>query len=122
MWTPTDMRVVEPELGVAVVELAGDHDLSTQRDLDDLLFKLIRSQNLVVVDISNVTFIDSSFIHGLLVANEEATTQGKTFRVQMGTTRIVERAIQISHIADRIEFVETRDDALARPDADTPAP
>jgi anti-anti-sigma factor len=67
------MTVVEPEVGVAVVELAGDHDLSTQRDLDDLLFKLISSQNLVVVDISNVTFIDSSFIHGLLVANEEAT-------------------------------------------------
>jgi hypothetical protein len=40
----------------------------------------------------------------------------------MGTARIVERAIQISHIADRIEFVETRDDALARPHADTDAP
>jgi anti-anti-sigma regulatory factor len=66
-----DVTVIEPRQGAAVVELRGEHDLSTQPELSDLLAGLIAGHELVVVDISEATFIDSTFIHGLWLASEE---------------------------------------------------
>lgn len=117
MAVQADVVVVEPRLGAAVVELSGEHDLLTQRDLDDLLVKLIRGHDLVVVDISKTTFVDSSFIYGLLAANKEAALRGTTFRVQLGTASMVERVIEITHIGDDVEIVDNRADALARSEA-----
>ena len=109
-----DVAVVEPRLGAVVVELSGEHDLLTQGELDDLLVKLIRSQDLVVVDISKTTFIDSSFIYGLFAANKEASERGTTFRVQLGTASMVERVIAITHIGDDVEIVGSREEALGQ--------
>jgi len=113
-----DIRVSEPRAGVAVVEIGGEHDLVTQAELDHVLSRLIRDNDLVVVDISKATFVDSWFIRGLVVANEDAADHGTAFRVQMGTAHIVRRAIEISRIGQAVEFVISREDALAQPDHD----
>jgi anti-anti-sigma factor len=109
------VTVIEPRQGAAVVELLGDHDLSTQPELNELLAGLIAGHELVVVDISEATFIDSTFIHGLWLANQAAASRAATFRVQLGTARIVDRVVEISHIGDLIEIVSTREAALAAP-------
>jgi anti-anti-sigma factor len=110
-----DVTVIEPRQGAAVVELRGEHDLSTQPELSDLLAGLIAGHELVVVDISEATFIDSTFIHGLSLASEAAASDASTFRVQLGTARIVDRVVEITHIGDLIEVVATREAALAPP-------
>ena len=108
-----DVTVIEPRQGAAVVEVRGEHDLVSQPELNDLLTKQIACHELVVVDVSHAAFIDSSFIHGLLLANEAAALRGGTFRVQLGTARIVDQAIKISRIGDLVEIVPTREAALA---------
>ena len=110
-----DLAVSEPRAGVAVLELNGEHDVWTQPELSDLLCTLIRGRDLVVVDTTNATFVDSSFIQGLLIANAEAAARGVTFRVQVGPAPLVRRAIEISRVGDYIQFVETRGEALSEP-------
>ena len=110
-----DVTVIEPRQGAAVVEVRGEHDLSAQPELNDLLAGLIAGNELVVVDISEATFIDSTFIHGLWLANQAAASRGATLRVQLGTARIVDRMVEITHIGELIEVVPTREAALAPP-------
>jgi len=104
--------VTEPRPGAVVVEISGDHDLVTQPELDELLTDLIGGHELVVVDISSATFIDSSFIHGLQLANEATALRGGTFRLMIATGAIVKRTIEVTRINEQIEVVSTREEAL----------
>jgi hypothetical protein len=48
-----------------------------------------------------------------LVADGIASERGKTFRLQMGTALIVERALQLSGILDSLSVAYDREAALA---------
>lgn len=52
--------VVYPREGVAVVEIHGEHDLTTKQDTDLLLDQLLSDCELLVLDVSSAEFIDSS--------------------------------------------------------------
>jgi anti-anti-sigma factor len=53
----------------AVVELHGEHDLSTAPDLRELLHELMDEGRNVVVDVSDTRFLDCSIIHALFEAD-----------------------------------------------------
>jgi anti-anti-sigma factor len=61
-----NVEVVRHSAWIAVVNLIGEHDLSTRDSMLDALASAA-SQPSVVVDLSRCTFVDSSFI-GVLVA------------------------------------------------------
>ena len=71
-----DVLVSRPRRRVAVVECRGEHDLSTRAEFAALLKQLLADSDLVVVDVSEAEFIDSSFINNLYIANGFAQTQG----------------------------------------------
>jgi anti-anti-sigma factor len=110
---PADVNAVRPRDKVVVLELKGEHDLTTKAQLAELLARLIADNDHVVVDVTEAQFIDSSFIHNLLVADRIASKQGKTFRLQMGTAPIVRRALEISGILDQISVAFNREGAIA---------
>ena len=76
-----DLEVLRPRPGVAVVECKGEHDLTSRDEIGRLFSALVAGNKLVVVDVSEATFIDSSFIHNLLKANRLAVEQGARFRL-----------------------------------------
>jgi anti-anti-sigma factor len=108
-----DVNEVRPGDGIVVVEFNGEHDSSTKAERAELLSRLIDGNVHVVVDVSQSQFIDSTFIHNVLVANRLASERGKTFRLQVGTTPIVRRALEVSGILDSVSIAYNREGALA---------
>jgi anti-anti-sigma factor len=67
-------RIVVDELdsSVWVVELGGEHDLSTVGELHSTLEAIFARGTTIVLDLSQTTFIDSSVLSELIVAQERA--------------------------------------------------
>ena len=97
-----------------MVVFAGEHDLATKREAHELLSSLIDANELVDADFSSASFVDSSILGVLLDTNEQARELGKTFRLQLGTAAIVQRAFEICGVFTVIERVTTREEALAQ--------
>jgi anti-anti-sigma factor len=107
------IRIERPELGAAVVVLTGEHDLTTKGALDACLRSLVESTDLVVADVSEAMFIDSTTIHALVTADRAARDRGSTFRLQLGTEAVIHRALEISGLLGRLDCAKSREDALS---------
>jgi anti-anti-sigma factor len=112
MTTP-DLQVLQPRAGAAVVVLTGEHDLASKKTLSELLDSLLGTHELVVADLSQVLFIDSSTLAVFVGADRTARAAGKTFRLQLGAEPIVKRILEISRLEDHLDCAATRDEALA---------
>src|SRR3954452_12272858 len=108
-----EIRVLRPRPGTAVVECTGEHDIVTARELDSVLEELAGENKLVVVDISEAEFIDSSIIHCLVKAHRRSRDQQTEFRLQFGSAPVVERALELSGMLNLLDVAKTRDEALA---------
>jgi anti-sigma B factor antagonist len=106
------LEVIVDPAGWAVVECTGEHDLTTRTEVRALLDRLLVGYGLVVVDVSQATFIDSSFVTNLFTANRVAREQGKRFRVQHSTAPIVHRVLEISGVLSKIDCTTSREAAL----------
>ena len=108
----TDIEVLYPSPGAAVVECTGEHDMTTREETDRLFGLLVAENELVVIDVSEARFIDSSFVNNLLKADRLARQQEKLLRLQIGTAPIVRRVLEISGVVEKLDCVESRDEAL----------
>ena len=109
-----EIEVVRPRPGAAVVECRGEHDLVTSEALGELLACLVTDNELVVIDVTEAEFIDSSFLLNLLATDRLARSQGSQVRLQLGTAPIVRRALEVGGILELVEHFPTRDKALAQ--------
>ena len=78
-----------------------------------LLTHEIANFDLVVVDVSEATFIDSSVIHNLFRADRLATERGSRLVLQIGTAPIVTNALEISGLLQCLDVAHTRAEAVA---------
>ena len=81
---PSELKVLHPRPGTAVVEVLGEHDLGTSDETARLLARLVGENELVVVDLSETQFIDSSFLKTLKNAQQSAKELGHTVLLQVG--------------------------------------
>ncbi len=109
-----DVEVIRPAEDTAVIALHGEHDTVTKEQLALLLAEEIAANDLVVVDVTDADFVDSSFLHNLVKADRLARARGSRFVLQMGTARSVRRAIEISGLLDSLEWVGSREEAILR--------
>lgn len=107
-----DVEVIRPGEDIAVIALHGEHDTVTKEQLALLLAEEIGANELVVVDVTDADFVDSSFLHNLVKADRLATTRGSRFVLQMGTARIVRSAIEVSGLLHTLDWAGTREEAL----------
>ena len=108
----TDIEVLYPSPGAAVVECTGEHDMTTREETDRLFGLLVAENDLVVIDVSDARFIDSSFVNNLLKADRLARQQAKLLRLQVGAAPIVRRVLEISGVVEKLDCVESREEAL----------
>ena len=108
-----EMRVSRPRPGTAVVEVLGEHDLATRDETAVLFARLVAEHELVVVDLTETAFIDSTFLLNLRQAQRAAEEQGRTVLLQVGTGPIVKRLLEISNFLAHFDHVVTREQALA---------
>jgi anti-sigma B factor antagonist len=84
------------DAGVAVVDVLGEHDLTTASELSQRLDSLLGEGLGIVVDLSRATFIDSSVLAALLAASRDAGARGSGFAVTVpadeadGVRRVIE--------------------------------
>lgn len=100
--------------GTWVVALHGEHDLATMPLLDEQTRHVWQQCTIAVIDLSAVTFMDSSLIHWLLhVENELERSNAFTLSIVTGSPggiagRLFER-LRMSHV---FACYETRHDAF----------
>lgn len=82
-----------------VVRFSGELDAGDPRFAEDLLAGVRLGSDRVIVDMLNVSFIDSSVIRGLVLANREVAGAGGWLRV-VYTHHLVRRVIEMCGLAD----------------------
>jgi anti-anti-sigma factor len=87
-----------------VVALAGEFDLASAQLVDEELGRAQESYPVVVLDLSQVTFMDSTGLHVVLVVDERMREAGSTLRVVPGSPQ-VQRLFELTGATQRLETV-----------------
>jgi anti-anti-sigma factor len=96
--------------GLVHVSLRGELDLSTVGKVDDELQNVEgAAPKVVLLDLSNLTFLDSTGLRCVVRADERAREEGRRLVVVKGP-EAVQRVFEITRLEERLELV---DDASA---------
>jgi anti-anti-sigma factor len=105
---------VRHEQGYAFVTAAGEIDISTVTRLRERLFELAASSRHLVIDLDQVTFIDSAGLSALVGAANHAAAHGTSVRVVCACPRI-RKLFRLTGLDHRLPPAPTLDEALAAP-------
>jgi anti-sigma B factor antagonist len=96
---------ITPDRHRALVAPVGDLDLATADTLSDEIGRLReRGFEKLVLDLRGLTFLDSSGLHVLVRAREEALEDGAGFALIDGAPTVC-RVLDITGLRDHFEFV-----------------
>jgi anti-sigma B factor antagonist len=87
------------ELDRVVVALTGECDLAGREELKTVLLAAVAGAEVVSVDLSGVTFLDSSGLHGLIVAYHAAKEAGRQLYV-VNAGRAIAGVLDISGVGN----------------------
>jgi anti-anti-sigma factor len=92
---------VQQEGPTWVVVLRGEHDLSTAPDLERALEPLLEADVPVVVDLADVSFLDSVILRSLLTARDQTLTRRqRSFAVVARPDSFASKVL--GHLADTL--------------------
>ena len=112
MSTLEGVRVASSDDGVVVVCVSDEQDLATKTELSAFLHALILQNDLVVVDLSDALFVDSSTLSVLVSAHKLALERGSHLRLQLADDCAVKRTFEISGLLNTLSWASSRDEAL----------
>jgi len=96
----------EDRNGLVHVALVGELDLSTVAKVQDELRKVeATSPATMVVDLSKLTFLDSTGLRCIITADERAREQGRRMVIVRGPDP-VQRVFSITRLEERLEIVD----------------
>jgi anti-sigma B factor antagonist len=103
---------VHHEDGSAVVTVSGEVDLSSVSQLRDRLYELVDSGEPVIVDLEQVTFIDSTGLGALVGAYRRAAAHGGSLHAVCVHPQ-ARRLLWLTGVDRRVPLSATLDEALA---------
>jgi anti-sigma B factor antagonist len=103
---------VRHEQGHAIVTAAGEIDMSTAAKLRERLFELAASGHPLVVDLDQVSFIDSAGLGALIGTANRAAAHGGSVYAACDRPKIRE-LFGLAGLDRRIPLARTLDEALA---------
>lgn len=92
-----------------VVALSGELDFGTVRQVQARLAELRDHGEPTVLDLDELTFIDSTGIRLVLTACEDAQRRSWSFRVTRGSER-VQRVLEAAQVIDRLPYADPADE------------
>lgn len=110
-----DLRRPRPE--VALVTLGGEHDLGSAPLVERATADALLTCSHLIVDLSEVQFVDSSIINLLVRLKKDADDRDCRFNLVIGSAPGVERALEICGVLPGLNRVTTVDRALDEPAA-----
>ena len=107
------IEVRSPKPQVALVALAGEHDLYSGDELQQTFDQSLAVCDHLIVDLSAAEFIDSTIVAVLLQTMKNATALDRRFNVVLGTAPAVERILEVTGVIPLLNVVPTVERALA---------
>lgn len=100
-----DVRISRPQAGGITFALSGDLDLSTLEQLESALeASLDGNPELVVFDLRELTFLDSSGLRAMLALHASQRERGGRLVLVRGPRR-VHRVLELTRADDELEIV-----------------
>ncbi len=106
------IRVIHETDEIVAVCPEGEFDHANAPALGDEIDRALEAGKDLILDLSAVTFIDSSVIRVLLRASETAAGRRQAIVLQLGTAAIVERVLEIVGIEGLLPRAHDRQEAL----------
>ena len=92
---------------VALIALTGEFDLAGVQKFEGELSKLeAENPGVVVVDLGGLSFMDSSGLRALVMADQRATKAGRRLAIVPGPPT-VRRVFEITQLDERLDLVES---------------
>ena len=107
------IEVSSPQPHVALVVLAGEHDLHSADEVQQTFDQSLAVCDHLIVDLSTADLIDSSIIGVLLQAMKNAVELGRKFNVVLGSVPVAERILEVTRGVPLLNVVPTVERALA---------
>jgi anti-sigma B factor antagonist len=105
---------VETRNQAVVIGVTGELDLASSPALERELEQGVASQaEVVVVDLRQLDFMDSTGLSVLVRAHQRATETGKRFGVVRGPQQ-VQRLLSLTGVADRLTLADSPEELLAQ--------
>ncbi|QKW23958.1 STAS domain-containing protein [Kitasatospora sp. NA04385] len=98
--------------GIIVCRIAGDLDIESLAPVKEALAEVLRGNRLVVLDLAQVAFCDSSGLNMLLMARADAFATGAVLRLA-AVSQPVKRLLEITGAAAAFDVRPTVQDAIA---------
>ena len=103
---------VRHDKGTAVLSLRGELDLASAPLLQtEIENSEIASASMLVLDLEELTFIDSTGLRVLLTAYEHAQQRGQEFAVTQGSPQ-VQRLLSITGVGEHLRIIAPGDELL----------
>jgi anti-anti-sigma factor len=100
------------EEGIALLEIEGEVNAYTARDLDRALNELLaQGQTRLLLDASKVVFITSAGLRAITFAQREAQQQGGEVRL-FGLSDQVRRVFEMAGLDELLHLSDTRQEAM----------
>jgi anti-anti-sigma factor len=109
---PPVIQVVDATDEIVALDLEGEFDISATPEVTEHASRALDAGKHLIVNLSDVTFIDSSMIHALFSADAAAQKVHRTFVLQFGTHASVERVLEITGTDKALRTAPTRDAAI----------
>ena len=103
---------VEQDGGATIVVMRGEHDLSTADALRERLDEARSQRRPFVVDLTEVTFVDSAVLGVLIAAHDHAVADGTRVGFAVGSGRAVRKIIDLTGLDAVLPITDSRADAL----------
>jgi anti-anti-sigma factor len=98
---------------VVVGHLDGEIDMSNAAELGAVLSRQMANEALgLVVDLTDVTYLDSAAIQVIYELRERLQTRGQEIRLVVGPTSPIAEALRIADVPNAVGVYETRDASL----------
>jgi anti-sigma B factor antagonist len=91
-----------------VLALSGEVDLASAPIVEDELRRTEASEGLIIIDLRDVTFMDSTGVRMLVTADRRAHERGATLVVVQGSPQ-VRRLFELSGLTGHLDVVEGDD-------------
>jgi anti-anti-sigma factor len=102
------------EAGVTVIEAVGDLEVKTAAALERALQPVVASGLDLVLDLSAVTFMDSTGLRALVGAWRDLTEGGRVLVTVVRPDSQVEALLEFTDVRQKLDIASSRAEAIAR--------
>jgi anti-anti-sigma factor len=99
--------------GVTLLELLGEHDAVTAREIGAQVYSQIDRGRSIVISLAQTAFIDSVVIAVLYSAEQQTREAALRLVLHVGDDAPVGRVVSLAGLPDRLPCAERLEDALA---------